>query len=291
MTGRSMRITIIMAVLISLATWLPVHGQDEIEFTEISYTRYGETLNLDFAKATLQDTAYVLKSPLHFDAEDWKKAGAVAGITALLLIYDEDIQEWSQRNKLEKWYTEYEPDFSDDLAEWVKPLGDYDKMALPLGAFYLYGYFAHDTRARRTVLLTAETLIISNLIGQTMKRVIDRERPSGYGIYHEWGPPSNSVPDQSMPSGHAINAFAIATVFANQYEHRKWVPPVAYGLALLTGASRVHENRHWTSDVFVGACIGYFTAKAVLRRQGDNKFTITPVTDGSSVFVNFRYQF
>ena len=267
------------------------HAQDEIEFTEITYPQYENTLNMDFGKALVADTRYVVTAPFHFGKKEWKTAATVAGITTVLLIFDEDIQEWSQRNKIDKWATEYQEDYSDKIADWVKPLGDYDKMFIPLSAFYLYGYATENDRARHTVLVSAEALIISNLIGQTMKELINRERPSGLGIHHDWGPDSRSSPDKSMPSGHAMNAFALATVFAHQYEHRRWVPPVAYGLAVLTAASRVHENRHWTSDVFVGSCIGYFTAKAVLGRQGSDKWTITPVTDGSSVFLNVRYKF
>ncbi len=94
-----------------------------------------------------------------------------------------------------------------------------------------------------------------------------------------------------MPSGHAITAFSLATVFADQYRHRRWVPPLAYGLATLTAASRVHENRHWTSDIFVGSCIGYFTARTILNRHGSSKLTVMPITDGSNVLVNVRYRF
>jgi len=41
------------------------------------------------------------------------------------------------------------------------------------------------------------------------------------------------------------------------------VPPLAYGLATLTAVSRVDSNDHWTSDVFLGAVIGYVTSKAL----------------------------
>jgi membrane-associated phospholipid phosphatase len=39
---------------------------------------------------------------------------------------------------------------------------------------------------------------------------------------------------------------------------------LAYGIATLTALSRVNDNAHWASDVFFGAIIGYFTAKAIM---------------------------
>ena len=33
--------------------------------------------------------------------------------------------------------------------------------------------------------------------------------------------------------------------------------------AFLTGISRIYHDKHWSSDVFLGAAIGYFTARFV----------------------------
>ncbi len=187
----------------------------------MEYPGDASRLNTDYFKTVLSDTKYVVTAPLRFEKKQWKTVGAVAGMTAILLVYDKDIQKWSQRNKIDKWNTEYQEDDSFKVARLVKPLGDYGQMLLPLSAFYLYGHVRDDLRARRTVLISAEALLISNLIGQAMKRAINRERPSGRGIEHDWGPSSQSTPNQSMPSGHAITAFSLATVFAGQYQHRR----------------------------------------------------------------------
>lgn len=162
-------------------TFLLIHmtgfSRNEIQFTEIEYpTR----IDMPYFKTVLSDTGYVFTMPLRFEKKQWKTVGAVAGMTALLLVYDKDIQKWSQRNKIDKWNTEYREDDSFRIARMVKPLGDYDRMLLPLSAFYLYGHIRGDVRARQTVLISAEALLISNLIGQAMKRAINRERPSGW---------------------------------------------------------------------------------------------------------------
>ncbi|MCC7295836.1 MAG: phosphatase PAP2 family protein, partial [Acidobacteria bacterium] len=44
-----------------------------------------------------------------------------------------------------------------------------------------------------------------------------------------------------------------------------------YLAAGLAAFDRVHDRKHWPSDVFAGSAIGYFTARAVdaLNRNGD----------------------
>ncbi|MEO7562468.1 MAG: phosphatase PAP2 family protein [Ferruginibacter sp.] len=63
----------------------------------------------------------------------------------------------------------------------------------------------------------------------------------------------------SFPSGHATVAFAAATVFAKEYRNRPIIPIVAYSAARLIAVSRTIENKHWFTDVLVGAMLGYLT--------------------------------
>nr|MDA3861232.1 phosphatase PAP2 family protein [Melioribacteraceae bacterium] len=52
---------------------------------------------------------------------------------------------------------------------------------------------------------------------------------------------------------------------------------LAFLPAFLTATSRVYQNHHWASDVFLGAFIGYFTAKYItdLHKQNEVSPTIT----------------
>jgi membrane-associated phospholipid phosphatase len=71
----------------------------------------------------------------------------------------------------------------------------------------------------------------------------------------------------SFPSGHAITAFSIATIFADRYSRHRWVPWVAYGLAATVGFSRITTQAHFTSDVFVGAVLGYSISHYVVLQR------------------------
>lgn len=82
----------------------------------------------------------------------------------------------------------------------------------------------------------------------------------------------------SFPSGHTATAFMAATMLHKEYGHLSpWVSVGGYTVATLTGVSRQLNNRHWVSDVMVGAGIGilatelgYFFADLIYKRRGLN---------------------
>ncbi len=74
----------------------------------------------------------------------------------------------------------------------------------------------------------------------------------------------------SFPSGHTTTAFAAAAAVTN--ETTRWWPrstwivgPLMYGGATAVGLSRMYHNRHWASDVVVGAMIGTFSGRKVVQ--------------------------
>jgi membrane-associated phospholipid phosphatase len=75
---------------------------------------------------------------------------------------------------------------------------------------------------------------------------------------------------QSMASGHATVAFAFATavtqVVADEApEYANLVGVTTFGMAGITAWQRMYDDRHWLSDVTVGAGIGTVTALAIHR--------------------------
>lgn len=75
---------------------------------------------------------------------------------------------------------------------------------------------------------------------------------------------------QAFPSGHTTTAFAAAAAVTSEVD-RLWpryswyVGPALYGGATLVGLSRMYHNRHWASDVALGAGIGTFSGLKVVR--------------------------
>lgn len=64
----------------------------------------------------------------------------------------------------------------------------------------------------------------------------------------------------SLPSGHTAMAFAFATSLADDID-RPWATVGLYAAAGAVGWSRIHDNRHWLSDVAAGAVLGIASAK------------------------------
>lgn len=96
-----------------------------------------------------------------------------------------------------------------------------------------------------------------------MKLVIDSRRPDGTAL-------------NSFPSGHSATAFMAATMFHKEYGVRSpWYSIGAYTVATATSVSRLLNNRHWVSDVMVGAGIGilstelgYYFADLIFGKKG-----------------------
>ncbi len=69
--------------------------------------------------------------------------------------------------------------------------------------------------------------------------------------------PDGSTPN-SFPSGHTATAFTAATILHKEYglTRSPWWSVLGYATAATTGIMRTLNNRHWISDVLVGAGIG-----------------------------------
>ena len=119
--------------------------------------------------------------------------------------------------------------------------------------------------------MAAEAYGDSAIVDLAIKAVTRRQRPSDIPIgkpftntFFNGG--KSPLKGSSFPSGHAAAAFSVATVVANRYSRHRWVPIALYGMAALISASRVTSNAHFTSDVFLGAAIGYTTTKYTVLR-------------------------
>lgn len=111
------------------------------------------------------------------------------------------------------------------------------------------GYPSKTDLGNRTLILIKGEMAMFG-ITQLMKRTLRQRRPDGSNMH-------------SFPSGHTAQAFASATFLCQEYQHRfRWMPYLAYGAASGVGAMRIVNNKHFISDVLVGAAIGILSMKA-----------------------------
>lgn len=81
---------------------------------------------------------------------------------------------------------------------------------------------------------------------------------------------------RSFPSGHTSSSFLAATIADDLYGSKIGLP--AYLLAGLTGLSRIHDNKHYLSDVIFGASLGIALGKGF--GNDAQKKTLQKIDDG-----------
>ncbi len=225
-------------------------------------------LDTKYFKGLFSDSGYALTSPWRWNNSDWATASLVAGVTGVFFMVDDEIKSEFQDNRSST---------TNDMSDLFEPFGNGTYSFPALVGLYLYGRFGENEKMERTALLAAESFLVTGLFTTVIKVSIGRHRPSKRNNSSTYDGPNTS--NKSFPSGHTSTAFAIATVVANEYEEVPLVAPISYGIATLTGLSRINDNQHWASDVFFGAALGYFTAKTILRLHSNKKgrhFTIYP---------------
>src|SRR5438874_6309833 len=71
----------------------------------------------------------------------------------------------------------------------------------------------------------------------------------------------------AFPSGHSIQAWALARVIAREFPQHRLFPILSYGLATTVSVARVAGRRHSPSDAFVGSAMGFFIGDYVYRHH------------------------
>jgi len=156
-----------------------------------------------------------------------------------------------------------------------KYIGDTpEQVALSLGT-YAFGRIFKQPKTSHLGMDLLQAQILTELLVQPIKFAAGRERPDG----------SNH---QSFPSGHAAVTFATATVIERHLGWRKSL--LGYTIASYVAASRLHDNRHYLSDVIFGAAVGSIAGRTVVHHASDY-WALTPVSvpgGGVALMVTYR---
>jgi membrane-associated phospholipid phosphatase len=214
-------------------------------------------LSRDYATLLWADTRDLLSSPLRWDRDDWQLFGALTAATAGSAVFDQSIRRQTQ--------THYRSPGNDRFfLEWQKLGAEYSFFAL--AGFETFGVLGDNPRARAVAMdgVTA-SVIAGGIITPALKVIIGRVRPTSTKGTFIFKPFSGN---QSFPSGHTTQAFAVASVVASHYD-AWWQQSLAYGAAGLVGVARIQQNSHFTSDVVAGAAIGCVVGHAVVKRHNE----------------------
>jgi membrane-associated phospholipid phosphatase len=225
----------------------------------------------------LKDTISILGAPLHWSGKDWLVFGGIAaGVTAVGFAFDVPMRDKTQAHQTSTL---------DDLTKVVEPFGAGYSWAV-IGAYGVAGFVFRDPEAKDIFFdSTIASILASGIITPTLKFVIGRERPNASVSSTSFHPFSGS--DNSFPSGHATQAFAVASVIS-AHSDQVWVSVTAYTIAGLVGFARIYHNAHWTSDVTAGALIGTFVGRGVVALNKKLRSGQTNVRVAFAPFVTSR---
>ncbi|WP_289630272.1 phosphatase PAP2 family protein [uncultured Phocaeicola sp.] len=106
---------------------------------------------------------------------------------------------------------------------------------------------------KRLLTFIVLSIILTQLVVNSLKLACGVLRPDESNFF-------------SFPSGHTATAFMTATLLYKEYGFKSvWVGIVAYAAAIITGMTRILNNRHWMIDVIVGAALGILLTEMAYR--------------------------
>lgn len=220
--------------------------------------------NKYFFKSVLLDTRDVFIAPAHWHKNQWLMAGSVCATTGALIVYDKDINRFMQRNRTP---------LTDSLSKFAfEPIGRGLYSFPVLGLFGLHHAITGNERSGRVFYLGTKSAALSGLLVTILKYSFQRHRPyqDVPSDPNQWEFYGGKMKYRSFPSGHTITAFSIATIIATEYSDKWYVPVICYALASTVAYSRMNDNKHWASDVFMGAALGFSISKMIYYRNNWN---------------------
>ena len=247
-------------------------------------------LSKSYLKSYWHSGLTVLGQPLHYDWKDWTVFGGIATTTTLAFVYDDEIF-----NYIDKTFTNSQ---SNTISQYSDIYGEELFIVPSIALTYGIGAIAKDTRLKNMSLATLQSFIFAELASAGIKVLTCRERPDANSQQptansQSWLGPFATFESTSFVSGHSTRAFALATTVAGFYPEKKWVGIVSYSLATMTSLGRVISKEHWTSDVIVGAALGYFIGRGVVKfneKIGNiNQVKIEPIATNYGVGIAVKF--
>jgi membrane-associated phospholipid phosphatase len=215
----------------------------------------------------------------------WPRDGIITGTATVLWVTSETFLKeelapehchWCDRsadgtdtlNAVDRWGRGLAASTLEGQGHWNKASNIADFIVLPVGVFggqYLLSsgsgapprYFAEDT----TIIL--ESFMVSQVVNQVVKFSVGRERPFVHVLPEgEKGltahPTDNNL---SFFSGHTTLAFSLVVAAGTVselrgYRHSTWIWAVGLPVAASVGLLRMGADKHYLTDVAVGALVG-----------------------------------
>ena len=242
-------------------------------FNFLLYAQEKNVIKSDLKRIS-ETTANYFKAPFKFNSNDLSKAGLLTSATFFSSLVDNEVRNFSSENF----------DSSNVLLHKFDSYYHIEFMSAAIVGLYLYGNISNKSQVR---VLSVDLLSSSLLTGITtfaMKSFFGRSRPYQTDDHYEFNWFEYEDKFLSFPSGHTSLAFSFSTIMAEQNKTFLW-KSIWFSAATLVGASRIYNNKHWFSDVVMGAIIGYVSAKFVLNQKINNSSDMNLPTNNIVIMI------
>jgi membrane-associated phospholipid phosphatase len=231
-----------------------------------------------------RDFAAIFKSPFRWTGGDWRTFAVVAGAGIAVHVFDQPILDGIQSAKTRT---------SIGASVVLGKIGNGAYLSAFLAGLYVAGGIFGDAGLRTTALLGVESFLTTAAVVFILKTVAGRARPDmneSAGSFRFFAATDSYA---SFPSGDAAAAFAVASVIAGRSESLA-VDILAYGLAGIAAFYRLHERKHWPSDVFIGSALGIAIGSQINSLHSPKKtnvpqlsFELGPRRQSVTVWLSF----
>jgi hypothetical protein len=145
-------------------------------------------------------------------------------------------------------------------------------------ATYVIGRAEKMNRLQHLGMDELEAALLTEGVVEGAKQIGRRDRPLNADGTRQSG--------FSFPSGHSATTFAAATVLQQHLGYKAGIP--TYLIASYVAASRLHDNRHFASDVVFGAATGIVIGRSVTW-HGRNFYALPMIMpEGAGVMVQVK---
>jgi membrane-associated phospholipid phosphatase len=223
------------------------------------------------------ETGDFLKLPVKWHSNDWLRLGLVTTGTILIMQVDEPIRNAVLRG--DRSYSHSIP------IEAGRIWGEGYTPPIIIGAFGLHGWLADNSSSKKISFEVLQATVYAEIVAGALKIATGRSRPYAnkgafsfhpFNIFHKFT--FSAIGLQSFPGGHNTVGWAMSTVLARN-AHSTALKIVAYTPAALTFIARIYQDKHWTSDQFIGATIGFVVGNWVvnLHKKKESMVKVSPI--------------
>ena len=261
-----MRHGYLFSLLLIMTCESSLFAQDPVVQPTVERNKY------NFTQFTNETWSFV-KQPTNWDGRDWLKLGLVgAGAFVVMEAVDQPIRVAVLKDQ--QYYYSVPIVGGRVWGELYMPVALFS-------GFAIHSIITGDMATRKIAYEVGQASLYAGGLTYIMKLVIGRARPytnEGKSSFHPFGTISFKNDYQSFPGGHTTAGMVLSTVLSRNAKS-DWLKGLAYVPVAFTFISRVYQDKHWTSDDFLGAALGYFVATWVVdhHEEEDSRVHVSSI--------------